>query len=166
MAGAAALVAAWLTAATGMPQVIADPMPLPSPTPAGIRSGVALNLADEVDRLRERLTRAPVPPETLRNPFEIPEVVAQPKAPVSPVAPTEVTPPAAAAAPAVTLVGIASHATPDGQELTVILLLTGDVVLARIGDALPAGGLRVVDVTASDVRLEDESGGVVRLALP
>ena len=167
MAAAAALVAAWLTAATATPQVTALPGEVSLPTPAAMPSVMALSLATEVDRLRERVARAPVPPETMRNPFELPRAVARP-VPSAPAERRDVPAPVVTPAPvshAVTLVGIAVHETADGEERTVILSLTGEVVLARTGESL-AGGLRVVEVMASGVRLEDASGAVVRLDLP
>ena len=168
MAGAAALVAGWLTAATGTRQISEDPGPVSSPRPAATTpSLMALNLAAEVDRLHERVTHAPVPRETMRNPFELPHTTSRP-VPSVPAASPEAPAPVTAPAPpprAVTLVGIAAHETADGLERTVIVSLMGEVVLARTGDAL-AGGLRVVDITARSVQLKDAAGDVVSLELP
>lgn len=168
MAGVAALVAGWLTAATGTRQISEDPPPVSSPLLAATTpSLLALNLSAEVDRLRERMTHAPVPRETMRNPFELPSTPSRPAPSVpraNPEAPVPVTAPLPASH-AVTLVGIAAHETADGPERTVIVSLMGDVVLARTGDVL-AGGLRVVDITARRVQLKDAAGDVVSLELP
>ena len=173
IAGASAFVAAWLTAATATRQIELDPVPdgaaaRPWPTVVTRTSPVALDLAAEVARLRERLGQAPAPRESVRDPFSL----APPAAP--PVAVSRVAETPTAAAPAtpmaatlgLSLVGIAVSQSASGADRTAILTAaSGDVLLVGVGDTVEAR-YTVESISATSVALRDGQGVVRHLALP
>ena len=167
LVGAGALVAAWLTAATTTRQVERGGLP---PQPQPIRSAeksspLALDLAAEVDRLRQRLDEAPVPRENVRSPFKF--GMTPPSVPTAQAA-VSTPPPAVSASSklAVTLVGIAENRTAEGPDRIAILSSMGEVVLVRTGDLV--GGRLIVDEVLPDaVDLSDpKTSTVYRLRLP
>jgi hypothetical protein len=161
--GAAVLLLAWLASAAGLVrQAPDDPAPERAPQPSSTAT-----IADEVQaqtaRLKSRLAAAPAPQEPLRNPFAF-----APRAPLErhavvprPVA--EDTPPIGPPAePAIELIGIAEHETPDGVARTAIIsALGGELFLVKEGEAL-AARYRVGRVTRDAVELNDLLLGTVR----
>jgi len=163
--GASVLVAAWLIAATttrhgNFPQAPVSSAPVVTP------SNEALELADEVVRLRQRLGDAPVPRESVRNPFEL----TAEQFPMSTAAvdvQLGITPePVAPSVPDMALLGMAENQTTAGTERTAIVSAMGEVLLVRVGDTV-GGRLTVTAMSPNGVLLRDGDTGVERrLRLP
>jgi len=91
----------------------------------------------EVDRLHERLSAPITPAAPSRNLFTFRETAPVPRAPIARVE----TPmrPAAPMPPALTLIGFADEAGPDGAIRTAIISGSGGLHFVRVGDAISAG---------------------------
>jgi hypothetical protein len=161
--GAAVLLLAWLASAAGLVRQAPDE---PAPERPS-QPNSAATIADEVHaqtlRLKSRLASAPAPQEPLRNPFAF-----APRAPLerhaaAPAPAAEETPPIGPPAePAIELIGIAEHETPDGIARTAIIAaLGGELFLVKEGETL-AARYRVGSVTREAVELNDLLLGTVR----
>ena len=174
IAAAAALVAAWLTAATTAP---AGDVGVPAPPPAAAVAGegaqpaaAAEELAADLERLRQRPEQTPALRMSARNPFSLAPPPLPPRSGTPDPSVRSSAPVASRRPPAsrlaVELIGIAMEDTEDGSGGTGILTTPGgDVLLVRTGDRVP-GGYRVDAVGPSSVTLVDGGGARHRLVLP
>lgn len=177
VAGAGALLAAWLAAATTAPrEAVAEFVPSPSAARAAQREGPApdggvdADLGSGIERLRRLAADAPVLRVGARNPFSL-----APSPPPSRAAASDPfreragrravsrTPPRVG--PGHKLIGVASSRTEDSPQRTGILTApNGEVLLVRVGDRV-SGGYRVDAVEATSVTLVDDGGTRYRLDL-
>ena len=163
--GASVLVAAWIVAATTTRRVDSVQLPVRL-VPAVTPSPAVIDLADEVARLRQRLGNAPVPRESVRNPFELTAAQLRVSTAAVDTRPDATPEPLIASAPDVTLVGVAENQTAAGPERTAIMSAMGEVVLVEAGDTV-GGRFTVAVVSPDGVVLRDGETGVERqLRLP
>ena len=164
--GASVLVAAWLIAATTTRPGNFTQLPVSS-VPVVTPSDEAFELADEVVRLRQRLGNAPVPRESVRNPFELTtEQLSMSTAAVDVQFGIITSESVAPSVPNMALLGMAENQTTAGTERTAIVSAMGEVVLVRVGDTV-GGRFTVAAMSPNDVLLRDGDTGVERrLRLP
>jgi hypothetical protein len=169
--GGVALVGAWLSSAAG---ILLDGGREPSQPAVGpaATSGAETLAADvqaQAARLRDRLSRAPVPQPAGRNPFRFGarRGVERPlvRAVAIDHAPAAAAPPVVAAPPPLKLEGLAEREIAGAKKRTAVLSSLGGIVFALEGDIVE-GRYRVVAIGTDVVELEDLStGGVTRLTL-
>lgn len=166
--GGAALIGAWLSSAAG---ILLDGG-RESSQPAGRHPSVAATsgaetLAADVQaqasRLRDRLSRAPVPQPAGRNPFRfgarriadrrLVRAASFDRVPTLP-------PPVAAAPPPLTLEGLAEREVGGAKKRTAVLSGLGEIFFAVEGDTI-ATRYRVLGIGADVVELQDISTGLV-----
>jgi hypothetical protein len=166
--GGVTFVAAWLASATGLLGVRESPPPTARVSATSGAGTLAADVQAQAARLRERLSRAPVPQPRGRNPFRfesrrpifnerpiVAAVVAEP-APPGPVVTTP---------PALRLEGLAERDSAGGRKRIAILSGFGQVFFVAPGDTV-LERYRVVAIGADAIELQDLSGGTpVRLAL-
>lgn len=178
VAGGAALLAAWLVAATGAPgesgaesaatPTVALSDRLEGPAPAG---SAAADLGADLERLRLRATEGPALQVGVRNPFSLAPLPPAVRAIASDPAREQpgrraVSRPPRRVGPAHKLIGVASDQTEEGpRRIGILSAPNGDVLLVGAGDRVP-GGYRVGAVEPSSVTLVDDSGTRHRLDLP
>lgn len=131
--------------------------------------GLALEVQEQGERLRQRLAAGPPPPRPLRNPFEFaPD--APPQRATRPGRAADRPPfephPAAPAARELSLIGVATHQTPDGPTRTaMIATVDGELIMVR-PDETVLDRFRVMAVGADSVDLlEPATGLTTRLRL-
>jgi hypothetical protein len=160
------LAGAWLASAAGLISVDTTPQPRVIAVPT---SG-AETLADEVEaqsaRLKERLSRAPSPKPTGRNPFRFESVrpeTARRAAPAMSL--TELPPPALPAPPPFKLEGIAERDVDGVKTRVAVLSSFGELFFVSAG-ADVAGNSRAKSVGVDAMALEEHATGtVIRLAI-
>jgi len=167
-AGASALLAAWLTAASAT-RSTTEPL-LERPRPAVQPDPLVREAQANLEQVRQRWTAAVGPLEPTRNPFRMgrtlppdPSVsTPEPQHAVDPGA----TMPQVSEPPAVSLAGIAEARTADGVQRTAVLSAFGRVILAQEGTDV-GGRFRVTSIEPRAVELEDfQTGEMRRLLLP
>lgn len=170
LAGGAALLAAWLAAATATRPGRSQPGVRESAPPAAVPDSIVAELQAQVERLKERQLAVEVPERTVRNPFELgrriaPTEIAVPNA-EEPAARAGESPPPAPAGFPYTLAGIGESKTADAIVRTAIVSGIDGVRLLKVGDDL-AGRYHVVAIEPRAVELDDrETGERRRLSLP
>lgn len=165
--GLAAVSGVWLSSVvSSMAQRDPDVTVVAAPEEAG---GLAADVQEQSQRLRQRLAAGPPAPHPLRNPFafgsETPRArAARPdRLPERQAVEPE---PAPAADLELSLIGIATHERPDGPVRTAMMsTLEGDLVMATGGDTV-LDRFRVIAVGADSVDLiESATGAATRLHL-
>jgi hypothetical protein len=160
------LTGAWLASAAGLISVDTTPQPRVVAVPT---SG-AETLADEVEaqsvRLKERLSRAPSPKPTGRNPFRFESVRPETARRTTPaIRLTELPPPALPAPPPFRLEGIAERDVDGVKTRVAVLSSFGELFFVTEGGAV-AGNYRATSVGVDAVELEElATGTVIRLAI-
>lgn len=158
--------AVWLAAAATSDRRDATQLAVAAPTPIDASS---VALAREIARLRDRL-RPGVPPHHGRDLFQFAPVAsvaphAVAATPVRPVLPVLNDATAAPQQPALTLIGIAEDATPDGPVRTAIISGSGQLFLVKEGDRVTPRYL-VAQISTDVVELTDATDhSARRLAL-
>lgn len=163
--GGAALLLAWLAAASGDTR---RPRPVRPPSQTGdavVLQTVATDVQAQAARLRRRLAAAPAPGEPLRNPFAFdarePRAVHR-TASVVTAAPAAAEAPRMPVEPALSLVGIAEQQTPAGLVRTAMISTGGDDLLMVTEGQAVGLRYRVVAVGADAVELKDVATGATR----
>jgi Tfp pilus assembly protein PilP len=150
------LLAAWLAAAAG---VRAPSIPaLPDRSPEAVQlDDLASGVQAQALRLRQRLSSAPAPRATIRNPFEF--VVLQPPAAASDRKPIAAPPLAVEGPPEpnLVLIGLAE----DGATRTAMIESGDELVMATEGQTI-VGRYRVVKVSVDGIELTDLVSGTTR----
>ena len=175
LAGAAALVAAWLSSAAATKEsAIASGRPneLTEASPAQSDPSIAAQqeLESQLARLSEQAGQAPHLPLPARNPFilakrgsgkSVGEVVGSPPTTARAVVASD-----SARLPSLSLAGIAVERTSAGQMWTAILSADNRVLLARVGDiVLGRYEVRLVDVDSVDL-FDRQQESSLRLTMP
>ena len=166
--GGGLLLLAWLASASGVGQH-GPAVESPSPVETSGTATLASEVQAQTERLRTRMSSAPAPQTSSRNPFafapreapktaltrQVRERVDEVAAPIG--APDE---------PAIDLVGVAENQSPKGLERTAIIsAFSGELFLVKEGELI-AARYRVKAVGADAVELIDlVSGSTRRLAL-
>ena len=150
------LLAAWLASAAGVGRPSLPQLPAPSSEDAQL-DAVAAGVQSQAVRLRQRLSSAPAPGASIRNPFVFAaREVAEPatvRRPSSPVAPPVVLEPD----PDLVLLGLAE----DGPTRTA-MLGSGDELLMVTEGQTVVGRYRVGKVAPDAVELIDLATGATR----
>jgi hypothetical protein len=156
----------WLASAAGVRQHVEVP-PRQTPVETTGTETLAADVQAQTERLKQRMAVAPVPQEPLRNPFsfasrERPR--AQARREPAPVDPPPMPP--MSVEPALELVGVAEHQSPQGLVRTAIISTLGEeLFLVKEGETV-AARYRVKAVGADAVELTDlVTGGIRRLIL-
>jgi hypothetical protein len=159
------LTGAWLASAAGLISVDTTPQPRVVAVPT---SG-AETLADDVEaqsaRLKERLSRAPSPKPTGRNPFRFESVRPEARRTAPALRVAELPPPALPAPPPFRLEGIAERDVDGVRTRVAVLSSFGELFFVTEGGAV-AGNYRAKSVGVDTVELEElATGTVIRLAI-
>jgi hypothetical protein len=121
----------------------------------------------QAGRLRDRLSRAPAPQQTRRNPFDfVPREMRTPP-PARLATPVALPPPAAAPpAPPLALIGVAEEPSPEGLHRTAMIAGADDAFYMVMEGQAFADRYRVTVIGTDAVELKDLlTGGIRRLAL-
>jgi hypothetical protein len=165
--GIAAVLVAWLAAASGVSVAPRSPEPRRSMPGRSATQALADDVQAQASRLRERMARAPVPRAPVRNPFAFETRAAGSRE--RPLA-AEPGPRAAAAAvptePPLQLVGVAERRTPAGLVRTALITADSEELFMLVAGDTLGGRYKVTVVDADAVELLDlVSGTLRRLAL-
>jgi hypothetical protein len=153
--GGGTLLAAWLASAAGVRAPAIPPVPARS-TEAQQLDALTSGVQSQASRLRQRLSSAPAPHPTVRNPFEF---ALQPRAIVHDTKPIDAAPPVVDAPPEpnLVLIGLAE----EGATRTAMIELGDELVMASEGQTV-AGRYRVAKVAADAIELVDLVTGTTR----
>jgi hypothetical protein len=131
-------------------------------------NGLAAEVQEQSQRLRERLAAGPPAPHPLRNPFAFGSATPRARAHPDRLPGRQALEPEPAPAPdlELSLIGIATHQRPDGPVRTAMMsTLEGDLVMATGGDTV-LDRFRVIAVGADSVDVvESATGAATRLHL-
>jgi hypothetical protein len=129
--------------------VVAPPA-IPSPVQAAHDTPAVL---PEVDRLHQRLSAPVTPMAPARNLFAFGSKAPVPREPVARLEALPAPPPMPQP-PALTLVGLAEEAGPDGPIRTAIISGVGGLHFVRVGEAI-VGGYRLTAIRDDSVEVSD-----------
>jgi hypothetical protein len=150
------LLAAWLAAAAGVGRPSIPPLPAQSADALQL-DVLASGVQSQAIRLRHRLSSAPAPRATSRNPFEFvhlqPNVVVNDRKPASLPTAASLPPPE----PNLILIGLAE----DGGTRTAMIESGDDLVMAKEGETI-VGRYRVAKVATDAIELVDLITGTTR----
>ena len=150
------LLAAWLAAAAGVGRPSIPPLPVQSADAVQLDT-LASGVQSQAARLRQRLSSAPAPRATLRNPFEFvhlqPDAAVNDHKPASPTTPVNDSPPE----PNLILIGLAE----DGGTRTAVIESGDDLVMAKEGETI-VGRYRIAKVAGDAIELVDLITGTTR----
>jgi hypothetical protein len=153
--GGGMLLAAWLASAAGVGRPSIPPVATPSPEAVQL-DALASDVQSQALRLRQRLSSAPAPRATIRNPFEFvavqPPLAASIRTP-APSAPPVLAPPE----PNLVLIGVAE----DGTTRTAMIESGDELVMAIEGQTI-VSRYRVVQIGADAIELIDLVTGTTR----
>jgi Tfp pilus assembly protein PilP len=153
--GGGTLLAAWLASAAGVRAPTIPPVP-DRTTEAQQLDALTSGVQSQAARLRQRLSTAPSPQPTVRNPFEF---ALQPRAVVNEAKALDVAPPVVETPhePNLVLIGLAE----DGPTRTAMIESGDDLVMASEGQTV-AVRYRVAKVSADAIELVDLVTGTTR----
>ncbi len=168
--GGGVLLVAWFAVAGSAPdQDAASLHERAQPTATSGPGSLAADVEQQAEKLRQRLSRAPIPDEQPRNPFSFAPAKTRPlaAAPRGLVhAATVDLPPAEPAPPPLVLMGIAEQPTAQGPQRTAVIGgAAGDIFIVKEGEIV-SGRYKVKAIGVDAIELEDLStSGFRRLAL-
>lgn len=158
-------VATWLAAATT--SGIRTPALPTAREPESPLERSMSGLQHDVERLHQRIAPSATPlshRDLFR--FQVPAPRRSPAAPIDQQAPLAPPPAGADRAAALTLIGVAEDAAPEGITRTAVVSAFGDVLLLKPGDTI-GDRFRVLNITAQSVEVQDlgPSGSTITLTL-
>lgn len=155
---------AWLASAAGITRQVREPRTTPRQIEAAQFDALAADMQTQAVRLRERLAQAPVPRESIRNPFRF----ADRPSPAVRVGRAVLPAPEAAAVapetrvPALQLIGVAETHSKDGPVRTAMIAGGySELMMVTVGQRI-LGRYEVVAVGADAVELKDVGTGSIR----
>ena len=164
----AAVCGAWLASAAGVVRQSRITPAAPPPAADAVQlDALAADVQAQASRLRERLSQAPAPNTTPRNPFRFAPPPPQRQVRAATVASGTPEPPAIditmrPAEPTLDLVGVAESSTANGLVRTAMMTgETGDLIMAVAGQRI-LGRYDVIAIDADAVELEDVQTGAIR----